>query len=144
MRVLIAIALLFAVYFPAAYWAIQTYVPDPNDPPPEAGIRIRILPSNYAQWPDAEFAAIARDIPGTFEDVGDDLASGNQSSPIQIYENGKKLGPAHSTLGDITTEGRGRFLHERGFGHGSRTAWSSSDNTNPKTNGRTYWIVKPN
>ena len=33
----------------------------------------------------------------------------------------------------------GRYLIERQH----RITWSSSDNSNPMTNGRTYWIVSP-
>ena len=58
-------------------------------------------------------------------------------STLRIYENGKELVPPHSTHNDIATIGKGRFSH---WADGSFVAlyFSASDNTNPKTNGRTY------
>ncbi|HOZ68266.1 MAG TPA: PKD domain-containing protein [Chitinophagaceae bacterium] len=58
-------------------------------------------------------------------------------STLRIFENGVELNPAHSTHYDIQTIGRGRFSH---WGDGSFIVlyFSASDNTNPKTNGRTY------
>jgi hypothetical protein len=127
-------------YFVAAYWLEATYVPDPNSPPPAAGNRVRLRPSDYA--PMNEFSVTVRDVKGTFEVVGD-AGEGDTSSPIELYENGKKLGPAHSTQREIMEKGYGRYLHERGRGMGGWISWSSSDNSNPMTNGRTYWLVNP-
>ncbi len=58
-------------------------------------------------------------------------------STLRIFENGVELNPAHSTHYEIQTIGRGRFSH---WGDGSFIVlyFSASDNTNPKTNGRTY------
>ncbi len=58
-------------------------------------------------------------------------------STLRIFENGVELNPAHSTHYDIQTIGKGRFSH---WGDGSFVVvyFSASDNTNPKTNGRTY------
>jgi len=57
-------------------------------------------------------------------------------STLRIFENGVELNPAHSTHYEIQTIGRGRFSH---WGDGSFIVlyFSASDNTNPKTNGRT-------
>ena len=56
---------------------------------------------------------------------------------ISSFEKAVELNPAHSTHYDIQTIGRGRFSH---WGDGSFIVlyFSASDNTNPKTNGRTY------
>ena len=55
------------------------------------------------------------------------------ASQLHIYENGRELGPAHSTHTDIRTLGTGRFSHwDNGL------YFSASDNTNPLTNGRSY------
>ncbi|GMV50669.1 MAG: LEPR-XLL domain-containing protein [Nitrospirales bacterium] len=54
-------------------------------------------------------------------------------SKLRIYENGVELGPAHSRHDDIATKGQGRFSH-----WGDNLYFSSSDNSNPLTNGRSY------
>ena len=65
--------------------------------------------------------------------VAGDTSSAPRQSRLQIYENGKALGPAHTAHADIRTLGRGRFSH-----WGNSLRFSASDNSNPKTNGRTY------
>lgn len=54
-------------------------------------------------------------------------------STMQLYEDGKPLGPAHSVHQDIRDYGKGRFSH-----WGTTLYFSASDNTNPATNGRKY------
>jgi len=56
-----------------------------------------------------------------------------QESLIRVFEDGVEIGPAHSTHQDIRSEGKGRFSH-----WGSDLYLSASDNTDPRTNGRTY------
>ena len=67
-----------------------------------------------------------------FATTGDDATNGTQSV-LKIYENGIALNPAHSPHADIRNIGRGRFSH-----WGNELYFSASDNTNPKTNGRSY------
>lgn len=55
------------------------------------------------------------------------------ASKLRFFENGKELGPAHSAHADIRTLGKGRFSHWSGHLY-----FSSSDNTDPRANGRTY------
>jgi len=57
-------------------------------------------------------------------------------SVLRIFENGTELGPAHTYIGDIQTIGRGRFVH-----WGFNLFFSASDNSNPRTNGRSYTYV---
>ncbi|HVY35731.1 MAG TPA: Ig-like domain-containing protein, partial [Candidatus Paceibacterota bacterium] len=66
-----------------------------------------------------------------------DSISNLTASPLRIFENGKELSPAHAAHADIRTYGAGRFSH---WTDGTNTAlyFSSSDNTDPRTNGRTY------
>jgi hypothetical protein len=60
-------------------------------------------------------------------------------SRLLLYEDGKLLGPAHSAHVDIMAEGLGRWSH-----WGARSIqFSSSDNTDPRTNGRQYRIANP-
>lgn len=68
----------------------------------------------------------------TFPTAGDKSTAPRQSR-LQIYENGVAIGPAHSAHADIRNLGRGRFSH-----WGNSLRFSSSDNTNPKRNGRVY------
>ena len=69
--------------------------------------------------------------------AGDDLAN-PQSSPLQVYEQGRPIGPAHALHQDIEQAGAGRFSHWT-----STLIFSASDNTDPRTNGRTYEARAP-
>ena len=60
-------------------------------------------------------------------------------SPVMIYEDGKPLGPAHSNFRDISKLGQGRFTYWIGQG----LIFSTSDGSDPNTNGRRYWAVVP-
>lgn len=54
-------------------------------------------------------------------------------SILKVYENGKELGKAHSRHKEIRSTGKGLFSH-----WGNTLYFSTSDNTNPQTNGRKY------
>ena len=58
-------------------------------------------------------------------------------SPTQLYEDEQALGPGNSQHADIGTKGMGRFS----FWKGGSLIFSSSDNSNPRTNGRQYTLV---
>lgn len=62
-----------------------------------------------------------------------DSESSPTSSTLRLYENGKELGPAHTSHKDIRRYGKGRFSH-----WGNSLYFSSSDNTDPRRNGRRY------
>jgi pectate lyase len=65
--------------------------------------------------------------------VSGDSNSQPTASTLKVYENGVALGPAHSVHSDIRDLGKGRFSHwETGL------YFSTSDNSNPLTNGRKY------
>jgi hypothetical protein len=66
-----------------------------------------------------------------------DMVGNNSQSVVRVFENGVELTPPHSAHSDIATLGKGRFSH---WSDGSYVAlyFSSSDNTDPRTNGRTY------
>ena len=59
-------------------------------------------------------------------------------STLVMLENGKPLKSAHAIHGDIRKLGDGRYSH---WGH--HVMFSSSDGTDPRTNGRKYTIAKP-
>jgi hypothetical protein len=92
---------------------------------------------NRAAAPDYWFGQVA--------DSSADLCR----SPVMIYENAQPLGPMHSTDAQIVIAGNGRSLHWRTdeqpqlYAARSVFYFSASDNTNPTTNGRRYWAVKP-
>ena len=55
------------------------------------------------------------------------------ASTLRLFENGVELGPAHSVHQDIRVFGLGEFSH-----WGNMLIFSTSDNTNPLSNGRKY------
>ncbi|WP_432709908.1 pectate lyase family protein [Pedobacter sp.] len=65
--------------------------------------------------------------------VDGDSQSNSTISTLRLFENGKELGAAHSKHDDIRKMGKGRFSHWL-----STLYFSASDNTDPRTNGRTY------
>jgi len=68
------------------------------------------------------------------------LADNNEHpsrSPLRLTENGKPLGPAHGLHADIIANGGGRYSHYRSNFH-----FSASDNSDPRTNGRTYALSR--
>jgi hypothetical protein len=69
-----------------------------------------------------------------------DSADNNERSPVLLYEDQRLLGPAHSSHEDISVRGRGRYSHWKRQGF----LFSSSDNSDPNKNGRSYWAVVPN
>ena len=65
-----------------------------------------------------------------------DTAANAFASPIVILEDGKSLGPPHTVHVDIAKNGNGAFSH-----WGNSIYFSSSDGTDPTTNGRHYQAV---
>ncbi len=60
-------------------------------------------------------------------------------STLRLFEDGKELGPAHAPHVDIREKGRGLFSHWV-----TSLYFSASDNSDPRTNGRTYtWVLAP-
>ncbi len=61
-------------------------------------------------------------------------------SMLQVFEDGKPLGPPHSMHADIREKGGGRYSHWTREG----LYFSASDNTDPRTNGRKYEVASAN
>ncbi|MCX2574308.1 pectate lyase family protein [Pedobacter sandarakinus] len=80
-------------------------------------------------------AGFAYSFTTTVNSDGDTDTEPNKST-LKLYENGVEIGPAHSVLTDIRDVGKGRFRH-----WGNTLYFSASDNSNPRTNGRTYSVV---
>jgi hypothetical protein len=72
---------------------------------------------------------------GWFRVAGDDPRHPRRSR-TRLYEDGRRLGPPHRPHDFIRGEGGGQFSH-----WGSSLYFSTSDNTDPRTNGRPYSIV---
>jgi hypothetical protein len=72
---------------------------------------------------------------GLFHVNGDDPRHARRSR-TRLYEDGRRLGPPHRPHDFIRSDGGGQFSH-----WGSTVYFSSSDNTDPRANGRTYRIV---
>ena len=126
------------LYFVAAHWLTITFTPDPNFTigPDVAGEKVRLMPPFQNHSPFS--VTLERPL---FDGLADSDDDGHRS-PIELYENGKRLGPAHSKFVDIEKLGEGRFSHYRTRGS-SFIYWSASDNSDPNTNGRAYWVVNP-
>jgi hypothetical protein len=56
-----------------------------------------------------------------------------ERSPLRLFEDGRMLGPAHALHYKIRRDGGGTYSHWQ-----SRLLFSTSDNTNPNSNGRIY------
>ena len=73
------------------------------------------------------------------EIVGSGVCSdqvGRGMSPVVLLEDGRELGPAHAFRAELQRSGKGAFLH-----WGAVLYFSSSDNSDPRTNGRTYQVA---
>lgn len=66
-----------------------------------------------------------------------DGAAGPARSRLIVYEDTTRLGPAHAQHADIRAAGGGRYSHWNGALY-----FSSSDNTDPRSNGRVYWVAE--
>src|SRR4051795_10921500 len=60
------------------------------------------------------------------------------ASPLMLFENGIELGPPHTVHAEIRKNGRGRFSHWQ-----HTLFFSSSDNSDPRVNGRDYQVYMP-
>lgn len=80
-------------------------------------------------------APVAIKPPFGFRIAGDGLSNITASS-LQLTENGRLLGPAHSAHDDIRRHGNGRYSHWR-----THLYFSASDSTDPRSNGRRYSIT---
>ena len=69
-----------------------------------------------------------------------DPQNDSAASALIVLENGRALGPPHRAHADIVATGGGQFSHWSD-GKKSVVYFSSSDNSDPRTNGRVYQIV---
>lgn len=57
------------------------------------------------------------------------------SSSLRLFENGEALGPAHAPHADVRSLGAGRYSH-----WGAHLYFSTSDGSDPQSNGRVYEV----
>jgi hypothetical protein len=69
------------------------------------------------------------------ENSGSDTLEQPERSTLTVYEDGRRLGPPHSLHASIFEQGQGRFSHWT-----SGLFFSTSDNSDPNLNGRTYTV----
>jgi hypothetical protein len=120
-----------AIYLALAWWMTISYV----DPTPKGRIVLRIRKpfETYAGM----HMALYREL-NTLTDLADS-EDDPRRSPILLYEDYQLLGPAHSSHRDIAVLGNGRYSHWKTHG----LLFSTSDNSDPNTNGRVYLVVVP-
>jgi hypothetical protein len=131
-RVASAVTALFAVYFPVALWLQDSYVPSPKGPP---GAVFQL--THFRDFQGSEIAFVASNS-DKFDSIADQVGAPTQS-PMLVYEDNKPLGLPHSMHEEIRRFGKGRFSHWKGTGF----IISTSDNSDPNTNGRKYWVILP-
>jgi hypothetical protein len=63
------------------------------------------------------------------------LSDRDSASALRLYEDGREIGPGGAAHADIRARGGGRFSH-----WGEQLYFSTSDNSDPRTNGRCYTV----
>lgn len=131
--------IVICAYVTLAYWARSAHVPDPafTVGPDVPGEKIQLYRPFAHSFGGHAFGTERFGLFDELADTNDDRAR----SPIELFENGKRLGPAHAELDDIIAVGGGLFSHRQK--NGTTVYFSTSDNSDPNTNGRAYWLVKP-
>lgn len=130
-----ALLIVLPLYAVTAAWSQWSYV----DPRPPGRILVPILPPVDHLTGRAFKASM---VPGDelqLSAFADEADAAHQQSPVLIYEGNKPLAYPHSKYDAISNEGDGHFALWKDQG----LIFSTSDNTDPNTNGRRYWAVIP-
>jgi lysophospholipase L1-like esterase len=103
--------------------------------PPSYRNEVRLEPAKpISHTKGFEFQAQIPDGILTFNPLSDDLGRG--MSPIRLLENNLPIGPANAFRDEIQQSGMGKYLHSS-----DQIFFSSSDNSDPRTNGKQYHFV---
>jgi hypothetical protein len=130
MRMAIAILATLAIWFPLGAFIGNRYTPTPRPPGAFSVIGIEAPTANGG------FLFVTRFSP--YPELADTTEQPTRS-PLQLFENDRLLGPAHSATSDVRDLGHGRFWHSK-----EALYFSTSDNTDPRSNGRVYsWTLGP-
>jgi hypothetical protein len=125
-RIVKAVLLLFAVYFPIAIYLKLTYVSQPQ----QSARRIWLSGPFISAGGAAYLAELPR-----FHHLGDSNDQPFQS-PLTLYEDEKPIGPPHSEVEEIKMRGQGRYSHWKDLG----IVFSTTDNSDPNQNWKRYSI----
>jgi hypothetical protein len=128
----LALVVVFAIHFPIAGY-LTYYAPTP-----EGQHRRPYLSGPFMKG--GGFSYIAP-LPQKLAESADSVHTPMQSQ-FQLFENEKPIGPPHSLHDDIANSGGGRYSHWRS-NDDSVLIFSTSDNSDPNSNGRRYWYPKP-
>jgi hypothetical protein len=124
---------LYAASIVAVSFFISLWTMDYFSPPCPPG-KDTVLGKPFAKFDGFAFVAAAP----TLDSVADSGASPKRSS-VLVCENNRLLGPSHSLHSDVAAKGLGLFSHWAGAGF----VFSTTDNSDPNTNGRYYRAVQP-
>jgi hypothetical protein len=125
-------------YFATAYRLKAVY--DPVLLIPKATGHMVELQRPFIKFDTSEFAVLVPDY--WFGKMTDNLTDPTRSS-VLLFEDDRPIGPPHSL--DLSEKGHGRFSHAIWPTNFAQAAFlfSSSDNSDPNTNGRAYWALLP-
>ncbi|TYL91779.1 hypothetical protein FXB40_28100 [Bradyrhizobium rifense] len=113
---------LLAIYFPVALYLNYSYVPKLDLP------KVAALIGPFRKLDNTAYQALMPALDGF-----GDFESFPTRSTAKLFEDGRPLGPAHSPQKVVD----GSYSHHRGTG----IIFSASDNSDPNTNGRTYFVT---
>jgi hypothetical protein len=129
-KLLSATIALFAMYFPVAFYLKATPAPSPDTPkifwlpyPPFPRLGLAEKGNAYVSW-----------LPPDYDELADDDENPDRS-PLLLFEDGKQVGSAHSSVADIMELGAGRYVHLKG-----QLVFSPSDNGDPNGPWRKYHV----
>jgi hypothetical protein len=95
-----------------------------------------LLPKNITHDEGGAFRArIAGQMPWPWQGASDTNSDPRQSRLI-LFEDGRPLGPPHQAHAEIRFLGNGRYSHWDNY-----ILFSTSDNSDPRTNGRHYYAI---
>ncbi|QAU39657.1 hypothetical protein XH86_19830 [Bradyrhizobium guangdongense] len=123
-----AVMVLLALYVPIGLYLEAHFVPMDKT----------ILNPPFARLAGNAFAIYKLPAPAPADTLDE-----SRRSHVVLTEDGKLLGPSHSPHSDINTIGLGRYSYWSEAGRVPVVVFSTSDNSNPNSNGRVYRLLDP-
>ncbi|MBR1092440.1 hypothetical protein JQ621_33770 [Bradyrhizobium manausense] len=118
-----------AAYLPVALYLDATYKPSLN---------ADVLRRPFTKIGPNAYVAYHK-IAGAKGDVPNDP----RRATLELTENGKALGPAHTLRSEVAAMGGGRYIFLQTSEDPPALVFSASDNSDPNTNGRVYRVTDP-
>ncbi|MGY3343499.1 hypothetical protein ACVI1I_002712 [Bradyrhizobium sp. USDA 4459] len=72
-----------------------------------------------------------------------DIPADPRRATLELTENGRALGPAHTPQSEVAAMGGGRYIFLQTGEDPPALVFSASDNSDPNTNGRVYQVTDP-